>query len=317
MESNYRVPVWKSGHFSIRFINWLRRQRISLPLGIAALISFYMPTWMAHHGHRVPVGVYVTVMGLVTAAMAFHEGPTQAEKAGWMLFITALMVAEIRNLYVADLEQSQIFGDISKNFKATQKGLDATADKIQAVNQQQHDTLDEVKQTLQASQAAARNTQPFADIEFEQMQPVGLLNLLPNGHLRFSIFYKNVGNDMPTGPVMDFRDYVGPIDDLPFQKSVAADFDEWWKTSKHREINSVAPNGGRAFGSFDTHTFTEEEIKGLGDNTKTLYCVIRWTYSDKTGKWIGDRCFAFQDIRHDLVVGHDCLTHNNHRYQAH
>jgi hypothetical protein len=287
---------------------WVHRQKYALLLVLFAAMGVAIPSWLLSHGYHVPVGVYIAIMGLVTAVATFHDEPSRVEKFGWILFATALMVAEIRNLYVADREQAHTFSAISESMGATKTGLDGAVGQLQTLNEQQ-------RKSLEASQTAELNTRPFADIEFETAQPANSLPITANGHSRFTVFYKNVGNAAPANTIMDFRDYVGPIDNAKFQKSMAADFDKWWTTSQHRKINPVPP-GRDAFGSFDSHTFTEGEVQALNDHTSTLYFIMRWTYTDNRGNWIGDVCLGYQDIRHDLVVGHECIVHTNHRYPA-
>lgn len=62
------------------------------------------PYYLVKVGPHPPVGVYITLMGGVAAAVAFRKDPPVREKAAWILVITMLMVAEIRNLYVAEHE---------------------------------------------------------------------------------------------------------------------------------------------------------------------------------------------------------------------
>jgi len=104
----------------------LKRNALLLVLATLSAVSFYIPRYLSAHGHRPPVGVYVAIMGFVIAAMALREEPGRWEKALWILFITMLMVAEIKNLYVADLVQTQTFTQISNDLKDTKNDLQET-----------------------------------------------------------------------------------------------------------------------------------------------------------------------------------------------
>ena len=130
-------------------IKWVRRNKFSPPLVCIGILGFYFPRWAAQHGLHVPVGVYVAIMGLVTAAMTFHEKPSRAEKFGWLVFATSLMVAEIRNLYIADHEQAQVFSGISDSLTKTKDGLDATAKGIQDSNVRAKEQFEEMTRGFQ------------------------------------------------------------------------------------------------------------------------------------------------------------------------
>ncbi len=78
-----------------------------------------------------------------------------AEKAGWVILITLLIVAEIRNLYIADAQQVTNFQTISDSLDATKRGLDATAAGINATiansQTQFQATMDKTEKLLESS----------------------------------------------------------------------------------------------------------------------------------------------------------------------
>jgi hypothetical protein len=308
-------------HPFFHFGRWLRIRRIALLLALFSVITFYLPTWLSHQGYRFPVGVYVTVMGVVSAIMALHEGPTKWEKAGWILFITALMVGEIRNLYTADRDQAKTFSQISNSLDATKKELDATADGIRnSISQGQEQfniTMDRVGKTLEASEAAQRNTQPHADLELSHIDVFGRESplLRPNDRLGLNIHYNNIGNDFATQVLLDAKEYVGPLDSVSFQTTIGKDFDQWWSTTPHKD-GGLAANGQKPFFTINTHAFTQEEIQAIVAHSNTIYVLTRWSYHDRNGHWIGDNCGCYQDPTHDFIVAHECSVHNNHRYRA-
>lgn len=89
--------------------------------------AFFIPNYLAESQHNPPVGVYIAIMGPVAAAVTFRKEPCKKEKAAWILLMTLLMFAEIRNLYVADADQLAKFERISDALDVTQRGLNAAA----------------------------------------------------------------------------------------------------------------------------------------------------------------------------------------------
>jgi hypothetical protein len=65
-------------------------------------------------------------MGLVAACVTFRKEPSRVEKSLWIIVMTFLMVAEIRNLYSADADQVAKFEKTSGALEATKEGLEAT-----------------------------------------------------------------------------------------------------------------------------------------------------------------------------------------------
>ena len=122
-----RVPVWKEAHRIATVLSLVRSRWISILLAFLAAVGFYLPAWMFRHGHHFPVGVYVTVMGVVIAAMAAMPHEPEGSRALWMLFIILLGVAEIRSIYVENSEQMLQFQKISHDLDLTAQGLKETA----------------------------------------------------------------------------------------------------------------------------------------------------------------------------------------------
>lgn len=105
---------------------WLRRNWILLALSCSSGFTIGVSEWLVIKSHQPPVGVYIAAMGLVVAFMATRKEPAKWEKFLWIVLATALTVAEIRNLYRADAQQTKTFAQISANLDATRRGLDAT-----------------------------------------------------------------------------------------------------------------------------------------------------------------------------------------------
>jgi hypothetical protein len=98
--------------------------------------AWAVPSWAAKYGHWPPVGVYIAIMGLAVALMALPKEPKPWEKFLWIIVITALMVAEIRNVYRTDADQAQTFQTILCGLRETNRGLSETANGIKATVQE-------------------------------------------------------------------------------------------------------------------------------------------------------------------------------------
>lgn len=93
-------------------------------------VVFFVSNHFIRSRHHPPVGVYIAIMGGVAAAVTFRKDPSVPEKAAWIFLITLLLVAEIRNLYVVDAEQSQTFREITSRLEAVGSSLKATSEQI-------------------------------------------------------------------------------------------------------------------------------------------------------------------------------------------
>jgi hypothetical protein len=111
---------------------WIKRNRGTLIVFSLCVAAYFVPSRLRETCHNPPVGVYIAVMGLGAAIVTFLE-PTKIEKAAWIALFTLLMVAEIRNLYVADADQLNKFRIISSELGATKRGLDAAADRLKVI----------------------------------------------------------------------------------------------------------------------------------------------------------------------------------------
>jgi hypothetical protein len=177
-------------------------------------------------------------------------------------------------------------------------------------------TLDEVKSTLEDSEKTLRNTQPYAVLEFQRLAPfLPSFPIKVGQPLEFNMAYTNSGNAIADNVYVGVKFYVGKLDDEATQKKLASDFDKWWATEEHHMKSPLRPRAP-SFGSFKTDAFTADQIKDITSRTQTIYVLIRFAYTDHTGRWMGDECMAMQDPNHDLMVGHPCKYHSNPRYET-
>lgn len=107
-------------------LKWCSDNRWPLLAIFLWIPAFFIPRYLSAHDHNPPVGVYVAIMGVVAAAVAFRKEPSAKEKAAWIILITLLMIAEVRNLYVDDERRAATFADIEKGLRSAVNGIDTT-----------------------------------------------------------------------------------------------------------------------------------------------------------------------------------------------
>ena len=90
-------------------------------------VAYFLPHYLLSSGHHPPVGTYIAIMGALAVAVAFRKEPPPFEKAAWIILITIVMVAEIKDLYIADDEQARKLKEIDQRLDATSQGLDETS----------------------------------------------------------------------------------------------------------------------------------------------------------------------------------------------
>jgi hypothetical protein len=115
--------------------------------------------------HNPPVGVYIAIMGLVAACVSLRKEPSRIEKFLWIIVMTVLMVAEIRNLYIADADQVAKFTQISYALDATKNGLGAISVSLGQLGEikSRMDAIDEKRKT-------ERNPQVIADLQAQKVR---------------------------------------------------------------------------------------------------------------------------------------------------
>jgi hypothetical protein len=159
-----RKPVWEKAHWHTRVLPWCKYNWILLVLFGSCVFAICLTGWLVYHEHRPPVGVYIAIMGLIGAAMAARKEPSGLEKALWIVLITILMVAEIRNIYITDREQAGTFSKISQDLDTTKVGLQATQTGIEAAARKIGQTATGI-QTLD-SEITGGDSYMYLDISF-------------------------------------------------------------------------------------------------------------------------------------------------------
>lgn len=117
-----------------RAVAWwslLRRNYWVLLAALLCFVAFVLPPHLIEKGHHPPVGTYIAIMGCLAAAVTFRKEPRLVEKAAWILVVTGLMFAEIKNLYVDRDEHNAQQSLISQNLAAQGQTLSGIARNIQ------------------------------------------------------------------------------------------------------------------------------------------------------------------------------------------
>lgn len=271
-------------------------------------------------GSYPPIGVFIAILALLGVVVPLFRDLTKIgrrEKAIWTFLMFALVLLEIRSIYLDrdahDKEQAAAREEQLKQFGEIAKGINATIDK----SQMQFDaTMARIETTLKTSEETLNNTQPIAALEFRTMsvyQPS--LPIAVGRQLEFNVAYTNAANDTARNYNYDARLYVRRLDDPEAQREIAIDFNRWWDISQHPTSAAIRPNYPSFF-SFRSLPLTENEVSGVLNHSLTLYVLIRFTWTDRTGRWASDECFAFQDPTHDLEVGHPCSIFTRDRYKS-
>jgi len=122
-------------------------------------VAYFVPKYLLDIGHHPPIGTYIAILGLLAAGVTLRKEPSPPEKAAWMVLLTFMMVAEIRNLYVADAEQTATFGSIKAGLDKTKEGLDQTVKNLEAVGVTLGNVSNHVDAGVNSSQKAAHAAQ--------------------------------------------------------------------------------------------------------------------------------------------------------------
>ena len=267
-----------------------------------------------------PVGVFIAILALLGVLVPLFRDLAKIgkrEKAVWTSVMFALVGLEIRSIYldreVHDKEQAVARAEQLKQFSEIAKGIDTTIDN----SQKQFDaTIGRINTTLQTSERTLKNTQPYASLEFKKISAAATSREVGVGRqIEFNIDYTNAGNDLATNPVFDAKAYVRKLD-RKAEQEIAGDFNKWWKRSKHQsDPLPIIPHPPTITFSFKTAPLTQDEVNGISDHTQTIYVLIRFTWLDRTGRWINDDCFWFSDVSQNFN-GRPCDVFRQYRYKA-
>jgi hypothetical protein len=250
--------------------------------------------------------------------MTLRQNADKWEKAFYVIAIFVFGGLEIQNLYhdraehdksesAARAHETQAFKDIGDGIKTAI-----------ANSQTQFDaTMSKVNSTLQASETAAQNSRPIAEIVGEQIVPIPTDPTKPTtvnvgSTLAWNFNFGNAG----TAPAKKVRfavaAYVEKPDDLAAQAAIEKKFEKTWSI-KQLTTTDLKPADSR-FTTFYSDKFTQEDISNLAAGAHTIYIIWRVAWSDDGGRWVSQECQGYQDMRHDLIVAHPCGSYHKVRY---
>jgi len=198
---------------------WLKANIRAIFVFVLCIPATLVPQYLLNNHLNPPVSVYIAIMGLLAAVATFME-PRKAEKAAWIALLTLLVVAEIRNLYVADAEQLAKFERISNALDSTKKGLDDAAARLGGLSGDIKDAAE--KSQGQFGTMMSEMTGGNSYIYMEPLQIIGPMEVqIPGFAHRPVMEAMTVPKFVGTYPLQNVRVYV----DDPIGRS-----DVWYGT---------------------------------------------------------------------------------------
>ena len=159
------------------------------------LTAWVLPWCLQLYNHNPPVGTYIALAGLAMAVTTFRNAPATAEKLFWIALVTGLTFGEIRNLYVADRQQTETFSRIQSKLNETKVGLDITLGNLRSDTKTLQGLSHDINDARKRSETQFENTLSRIN-EAIKMETGGnsVCYLAPLGpterHLRVTIFTK-------------------------------------------------------------------------------------------------------------------------------
>jgi hypothetical protein len=282
--------------------------------GIGCWLWFHLP---------VP-GWAVAILAVVAAAMSIHGDMRDWQKAVWMLLIGLLLIVELRSIskertdsdaraLAARQEQDLAFKRVrdaqDADFNATAGGLETAIAGIQS--------------TLGAANATLTQTSPHADLQYKNIAYVQADGSVSTSPLPASVgeshhmwaFFVNAGDDTASLTGFLGKTYVANPLDREAQKELATRFNRDWKARDQKPLATFSP-GTNGISDFTTDPLSGDDVAALLSQRKTIYYLLRFSYSDKHGQWFSDYCFGIQNPGQYFGVSYPCSVHNRIRYKA-
>lgn len=305
------VKMSRRIHEYMREFSWQHRLFSFVQLAIAVWLCFL---WR----HLPNPGWAVAILAGVAAAMSIHGEMRGWQKAIWMLLIGCLLIIELRSIS-ADREASnaQALGDREKQDQAFKGVRDAQDKEFQATAQALNSAISGIQSTLRAADTTLIQTQPHAALRFDkfEFQDQAPKQITSNVLYKFNYSFANGGTETATDVDQMIKVYMAPADNKDEQLKLVQSFEKEWSNGKLRVKNVVVPD----LPSFESteRTFTNDESRVLSSDG-TIYYLLRFEYSDNTGRWRTDSCGLFQRTKEGINtrVLHSCLVFERFRYPA-
>lgn len=264
-----------------------------------------------------PPGYAVAGIAVIAAVMSVHTGMRPWQKGVWFLLIGAFLATELRAISKDRIDSAAQFAtDRQKQDEAFQ-GVRSAQDKDLSVSVGSFTTaIAGIQSTLKAANKTLLQTQPHAAIRLDRLEFAGTppATLKPDMEYNFNLSYVNAGTVAATDLKILGKIYPATADDLGAQKELERQFEDAWRTDANLTAAPMIPSS--PLFSTIPRTFSAEELEHSGP-TWTFYALIRFEYSDETGRWRTDACQAFQRESSgtiDTNLTHPCGTFQRFRY---
>jgi len=282
---------------------------IGIPLWFtAAAFTFY---WLC----RIPTpGKAVTALAVVAGVMSVREEIKILGKISWVLLLICPLITEFRAIDKDDADKAQaqkdFFATEKQGFEGVntqaQKNFSATAGGLQAA-------IDALNRTVEQTRPRAKVM--VQKISFAGLPPGTLPGKIKSGiEYEINFDYLNFGQDTATSFKYLAHAYVDEYSEEGERKASREFLADWHEKRDIRHMLNLESGEG----PFNTisRTFTPEEVKEL-DGGGTIFVLIRFEYTDQTGKWGTDYCQFFQRTAKgalDMTVTKYCTIFNRLRY---
>lgn len=274
--------------------------------------------WWFSAKHLPLPGFAVGIIGFLAAVMSVRPNMGPREKVVWIVLIAAFLVTELRAIRKdRDDSNAQALVDRKEQDEKFQGIREAENRQFEATANSLREAIAGIKSTLEAANATLSQTAPHADVRFTKIEFTDQLppRFASNTEYSFNYNYVNDGN-APAKKIKQLAKlYMAKADDRAAQEELVREFESSWADTKADSSGLMLIPGTPNFGTIH-RTFSNEEFIIPGG---TLYYLLRFEFSDNTGRWRSDTCELLQRENGrtiDIKVSHQCLVFQHSRYQV-
>jgi hypothetical protein len=275
--------------------------------------------WWLPWNHLPFPGFAVGIIGLLGAVMSVQPPLRGFQKAVWIVLIAMFLVTELRAIRKdRDDSNAQALKDRKEQDEKFQGIRESENRQFSATADRLTEAIGKIEKVLETANTTLSQTAPHADIRFTK---IGFTDQLPprfasNTDYSFNYYYANNGN-APARKIKQLAKlYMAKADDRAAQEELVRDFESSWDGVKVDTSGLNLIPGDTNFGTIH-RTFSNQEFSIDGG---TLYYLLRFEYSDNTGRWRSDTCELLQRSSAgrtiDIKVTHQCLVFQHSRYEV-
>ncbi len=313
-------PKHRLGFYGQRFRQYFHEFSGQQRIFLLVQISIFVWAWFLWR-HLPNPGWAVAILAGVAAVMSVHGEMRGWQKAIWMMLIGCLLIIELRSISNDRAESDKRALAERQTQDLAFKGVrDAQDADFKVTAGALSNAIDGIQSTLKAADVTLIQTRPHAAIRFDRIEfagtkPSEIKAKTPYG---FNYYYVNRGAQTATGITGLVQIYVAQADNKEVQIQLSRQFEEAWNLGTLRQKSpSILVPDTPVFGSIE-RTFTDEEILSLSPKG-TIYYLLRFEYSDETGRWRTDVCESLQRSSATNIntnVFHTCSVFQRFRYPA-